>query len=761
MDSARTLIDEALEITHGRYAAEEAYAFFVEALYYWKLEAFEKAIDSYGKAAQLYRETGDELYEVFCYYNSTLLLDYTAEEKDRLRSNAFHHKTLKKTRALMDAGKAHVLYNTYFALGDNFRYLNQKDSSQLYFLKAIELSKTHPTSYREVYVLACYNYMDQYNYGLALETAQELIQRAREKKDKEDEMWGWSTLAFFYRALSNKESAAEYYEKAYQLAEELQDTNNMLQFKIDALLQQAFSPSGAQAVARLFELYDRAKSDMPCALSLWVGAIGDLLIDYRQYDRALSIIEDLLARAAQCDDAFHMAKLLTEKADLLLLLQKNEEALALARRALRLSDEKDNPQQYYAAMEVLSRAEAVRGLSAAADDRFRKVHAYRDSIESLRLKAIANLTRIQEQDKAQLVLLEKENSHLLAQHRKNRQIKVLLGAGLAGAIILIGLFLDRRKIMRKANQLSEDLNKQIETLGKEISAQADLLSEDLQAKVKHQKSKIFDLRQRLNQEIKTLSSQEKLRLLNGIMEQQSAFQREIYVTAARKEEELRAFNYTISHDLKAPLVNASNFVDLLEVESSEDLNPKIQSYLQQFRYLLNDMKKMIEGISKYAYYDHEAIHPRKIEPALLFQEIFDQIRQSTPSASRIDIQIHNPLPNLFADPFLLRQVAVNLLTNAVKFSAPVEKPQIAISGLTDEHFAKIVVADNGVGIPSQAKDRLFQLFRSAHKRNEFPGTGVGLAIVKRIVEKHGGSIFVESAGEGLGASFTIRLPRAE
>lgn len=229
-----------------------------------------------------------------------------------------------------------------------------------------------------------------------------------------------------------------------------------------------------------------------------------------------------------------------------------------------------------------------------------------------------------------------------------------------------------------------------------------------------------------------------------------------YEESRHKTQELRAFNYMVSHDLKSPLNNAERLLDLLHVQFPSDTD-HLKEPLAQFSQIVCEMKQMIGGIADYAQADNIELHIQEININLIIASIVQRIQEAEPARNfQFDI---STLPPLYGDPLMLRQVFTNLLTNAAKFTSKKTHAHIQVSGRQmDDGFTEIIVADNGAGIAPVRMHRIFYLFKTAHDRRQFKGVGAGLAIVKRIVERHGGAIRAESKGLGKGAAFVLRMP---
>lgn len=221
----------------------------------------------------------------------------------------------------------------------------------------------------------------------------------------------------------------------------------------------------------------------------------------------------------------------------------------------------------------------------------------------------------------------------------------------------------------------------------------------------------------------------------------------------RINDELQQFSYVVSHDLNEPLRTIVNFLDLLSGEMSGQLTPKEQEYIGFVRDGAQRMQQMItdllaytragRAVEQFTFVDCDALLARVLADLQLV------IRESGATIT------HDPLPTLQGDTTRLGQVLQNLIGNAIKFRGQ-EPPRIHISAQHKAQHWQFCVHDNGIGIdPAQTK-RLFQVFQRLHTRTEYSGTGIGLAICRKIVEQHGGQIWVESTiGNGASFFFTI------
>lgn len=217
--------------------------------------------------------------------------------------------------------------------------------------------------------------------------------------------------------------------------------------------------------------------------------------------------------------------------------------------------------------------------------------------------------------------------------------------------------------------------------------------------------------------------------------------------------ELEAFSYSVSHDLRAPLRHMAGFAMLLEKQAGPQLDDKGRHYLATIQKAAANMGQLIDDLLSFSRVGRTPLQSAAVDHAALVDET---IRQLNSAAARADWRI-GPLPVLPGDPALLRQVWFNFLDNAVKYSAKSAAPRIEIAADLRAGEAIFSVRDNGAGFDPRYSAKLFQVFSRLHGAGEFEGTGIGLALVRRIVARHGGRTWAEGA-PGHGACFFFALP---
>jgi signal transduction histidine kinase len=224
---------------------------------------------------------------------------------------------------------------------------------------------------------------------------------------------------------------------------------------------------------------------------------------------------------------------------------------------------------------------------------------------------------------------------------------------------------------------------------------------------------------------------------------------------ARSNRELEAFSYTISHDLRAPLRHIGGYARMLQEDAGDQLDAEMRRYLDTIGDSSRRMGMLIDDLLAYSRLGRKSLERVEVDMEDLTRRMVEEL----PDAR--DKIVVSGLPPVHADPVLLRQAWFNLLSNALKYSAPRgDAARVEIEGTRANGRARYVIRDNGVGFDMRYADKLFGVFQRLHSQDEFEGTGVGLAIVQQIVERHGGRVWAEAA-PGAGATFYMELPAGE
>ncbi|MEO5681716.1 MAG: PAS domain S-box protein [Chitinophagaceae bacterium] len=247
-------------------------------------------------------------------------------------------------------------------------------------------------------------------------------------------------------------------------------------------------------------------------------------------------------------------------------------------------------------------------------------------------------------------------------------------------------------------------------------------------------------------------AEQKITKLNAELEE-----RVVTRTAQLKKtnEELEAFSYSVSHDLRAPLRAIIGFAAILEEDYGSKLDEEAKRIITIVKKNTLKMGHLIDDLLTFSRTGRQDMVKTVIDSNLLVNDIIDSIKIN---GNHKNIQwLVQPLPAVEGDPNTIRQVWLNLISNAVKYSGKVTEPQIEIGALVANGQTEFFVQDNGAGFDEHYKDKLFKVFQRLHGADEFEGTGIGLAIVEKVISKHGGSVWAASA-VSKGARFSFSLP---
>jgi light-regulated signal transduction histidine kinase (bacteriophytochrome) len=223
----------------------------------------------------------------------------------------------------------------------------------------------------------------------------------------------------------------------------------------------------------------------------------------------------------------------------------------------------------------------------------------------------------------------------------------------------------------------------------------------------------------------------------------------------RSNKELEAFSYSVSHDLRAPFRHIVGYSELLKKQEWADLSEKGKRYIDTIIESAYTAGTLVDNLLRFSQMGRTALKPRRIDVNAMIDEIRHKLAIHL-ADRRIDWIVAD-LPEVTADPVLIRLVFENLLDNALKYTRPREKARIEIGSTRKDGETVFFVRDNGVGFDMKYIDKLFGVFQRLHRMEDFEGTGIGLANVRRIVERHGGRTWAEGALER-GATFFVALP---
>lgn len=262
---------------------------------------------------------------------------------------------------------------------------------------------------------------------------------------------------------------------------------------------------------------------------------------------------------------------------------------------------------------------------------------------------------------------------------------------------------------------------------------------------------IQDMTQRIRAEKALQESETRVRILNAELEDRVANR-----TAAleRANQELEAYSYSVSHDLRAPLRAISGFANVLLEDHAGELSAEARRLLGRININSEQMGQLIDDLLAFAQMDRKLLHKEHIDLGKLVDHCRNML-QGELNQRQVQFKC-GPLPEVFGDRAMLQQAMFNLLDNALKFTRNTSEAVIEIGVLEKPDGAVYYIRDNGVGFDNRHQGKIFGVFQRLHRNEDFEGTGVGLAIVHRIIQRHGGKVWIEGeVNKGTTVFFTL------
>jgi hypothetical protein len=223
-----------------------------------------------------------------------------------------------------------------------------------------------------------------------------------------------------------------------------------------------------------------------------------------------------------------------------------------------------------------------------------------------------------------------------------------------------------------------------------------------------------------------------------------------------RNKELETFTYTVSHDLKAPLRGIDGYSKLLLEDHKSSLNVEGQFFLSSIRTATEQMNRLIEDLLQYSRLERRVLSSAVVDLDSLIATMISE-REAELNIHKIKVELDLACRQISTDMDGLIIALRNLLDNAIKFTAHVSDPTIKISTREQSGFCILCVADNGIGFDMKYKDKIFDIFQRLHRAEDYPGTGVGLAIARKVMERIGGKAWAKSE-PGHGAKFFLEIP---
>jgi len=271
---------------------------------------------------------------------------------------------------------------------------------------------------------------------------------------------------------------------------------------------------------------------------------------------------------------------------------------------------------------------------------------------------------------------------------------------------------------------------------------------DIEVAIRTKSGKVLDMLS--SSQIIILNGQEFVLTIAYDITEQKIIRQQLQTT----NEELEAFTYSVSHDLRAPLRLITGYSEMLLEDFGETMNERALKNVNTIRRNVERMNLLIDALLEFSKSGKGGLQRSNVNTVKMIENCLHTVEPSYSNKTEV---IVNALPDVYADPNLLNQAWFNLISNAFKYSAKVSHPRIEIGSVKREDEIEFFIRDNGAGFNMQYADKLFNVFQRLHSTAEFEGTGIGLSLVKRIVERHGGQVWAMSAPNE-GATFFFTVP---
>lgn len=260
------------------------------------------------------------------------------------------------------------------------------------------------------------------------------------------------------------------------------------------------------------------------------------------------------------------------------------------------------------------------------------------------------------------------------------------------------------------------------------------------------------------EKVKVENANEGLRRENAERAAAESALREKTQALARSNADLEQFAYVASHDLQEPLRMVSSYMQLFEKRYKGALDPQAEKYIAYAVDGAKRMQALIAGLLEYSRVGRQEDAPAAVDTEGALDQALTNLRSALEESGAVVTR--DPMPRVVGFGAQITRVFQNLVANAVKFRRPQEPPRIHVGARLQHDRALFTVSDNGIGIDPQYSDRVFVIFQRLHTRAEYPGTGIGLSVCKKVVERHGGEIWLDSQ-PGAGTTFSFTLPIRE
>jgi signal transduction histidine kinase len=658
----------------------------------------------FSSAAQSQNPTIDSLWEVVNHTTDLVqkvdLFIYLAEEYKEIDLD----EAIELSRsALKVADKIDYQIGICYAynnLGTVYDDLGESDSAAYYFQKAIALAINEEDQFALSVVKNNFglHYLYVGNYTLALKYFQESLDRTESPGYFVDLKVTYNNIGVIHEEQGNMVKAIEYYKKAGDFATENGDRLfGILCYGYIAQLEEDFT-AAIDYYQEALLMYKKKEDPLHTGEALYY--IGECYLGKREYDLARKYLEESMEIYNHLGMLPDVVEIYRTIAEVYEAEDRNQEALELYHKALEMAEKSEHNTIMVPVYKALARQYALQ-------KNFERAYEYQLHYQELDDEIYDNETkeRIAQLENSYELEVSKAEQERLEAEQAEREARVKQSNLLAtastifailGTIMALGFY--------RAGQQRKMLNKQLETKVSERTSEIEFVNQQL----------------------------------------------------LESNQELERFTYIASHDLKEPLRNITSFINLIERRLSSKQDPELKEYMNYVTKNTRQMYNLIEDVlnfSRIAALDMREID--WVELDLLMIEV--RATLSSIIQERKGEVIIEPLPRIKAHQTHVSMVFKNLIENGLKYNES-ETPTVKVSYIEEPGWFRFSVEDNGIGVDPKYHEQIFEMFKRMTSRDKYEGTGIGLAICKKIVSKYGG-VFTVDSREGQGSTFSFTWPK--
>ena len=631
--------------------------------------------------------------------------------------------------------------------------------------------------------------------------AEQSIELSEEFHDEKSKADAYNHLGVAYNNLGDSQKSMDYFLRALNIMEEIDDKNGIANSYLN-IGQANFYLDNFDKALEYFQknLNLRYQIGDKKYISQALNTIGNVMSKTDKYDEALEYYFKALEISNEINDKMGISQLYNNIGNVYLASGEMERVLEYRLKSLQIVRELDdkweialttyNIAEYFLLnnqpgkaypyiLESLELAKHLENTGLILDNMYnlslyyelsgdyQKALKYqRDFTKSTKKQFSVELNeKIAEmQIKYETEKKEKENQAYKLQLEKARTVRWQLTMGILIILLIAFIIYYLYRIKKKRTLLLEELvAKRTQELQQKIS-EIEKVKENLHnahKKLEKHRNHLEELVKERTKELeeKTAKLEKSQQSLALLLEDVNESRAELDISNKKLEnsnKELEAFAYSVSHDLRAPLRAIDGFTRILMEDYIEKLDDEGKRLGAVIRNNSRKMGKLIDDLLAFSRLGRASMQFSSIDMKNMAKAIYHEATGSS-ERKRINFSVAD-LPDVDGDSNMFRQVWMNLISNAIKFSSKKEKAVISITGIQDDEKITYRISDNGAGFDMQYKNKIFDVFQRLHNERDFPGTGVGLALVRRIINRHNGKIWAEGKVDK-GASFYFSLPK--